>query len=89
MPGTASSHSAGARVANVQFSEDSIRVDLADGRTISAPLAWYPRLLNASDAQRAEWEVSGGGYAMHWPSIDEDLSVEGLLRGAPSSGVAV
>ena len=51
MPGTASSNSAGARVSNVQFSADSIRVDLADGRTISAPLAWYPRLLNASDAE--------------------------------------
>ncbi len=89
MPGTASSNSAGARVSNVQFSADSIRVDLADGRTISAPLAWYPRLLNASDAERANWEVAGGGYGMHWPSIDEDLSVEGLLRGAPSPGVTV
>ena len=54
MPGTASSNSAGARVSNVEFSEDSIRVDLADGRTISAPLAWYPRLLNTSAAERAD-----------------------------------
>ena len=89
MPGTASSNSAGARVSDVQFSEDSIRVDLADGRTISAPLAWYPRLLNASDAERADWAVAGGGYGIHWPLIDEDLSVDGLLRGAPSPGVAV
>jgi Protein of unknown function (DUF2442) len=86
MPGTASSLSAGARVRDVRFSEDSIHVDLADGRAISAPLAWYPRLLNASDQERSDWQIGGGGYGIHWPSIDEDLSVDGLLRGAPSPG---
>ncbi len=89
MPGTASSSSAGARVDGVRFSDDSIHVDLVDGRAISAPLAWYPRLLNASDEERADWQVAGGGYGIHWPSIDEDLSVDGLLRGAPSPGAVV
>ena len=86
MPGTASSLSAGARVAGVQFSEDAVSVELADGRTISVPLAWYPRLLNASEADRNAWELAGGGYGIHWSTIDEDLSVEGLLRGAPAHG---
>jgi len=76
--------SAGSRVSDVQFSEHEIRVELTDGRSISAPLAWYPRLLNASDSERNAWEVAGGGYGIHWPALDEDLSVEGLLRGAPA-----
>ena len=74
---------------DVSFSDDSIRVDLADGRAILAPLAWYPRLLEASPADRENWEVAGGGFGIHWPNIDEDLSVEGLLRGAPASGALV
>lgn len=86
MPGTASSLSVGARVAGVQFSEDAVSVELVDGRTISAPLVWYPRLLNASEADRNAWELAAGGYPIHWPTIDEDLSVEGLLRGAPAHG---
>jgi hypothetical protein len=76
-------------VVDVSFSDDSIRVDLADGRAILAPLAWYPRLLEASPADRENWEVAGGGFGIHWPNIDEDLSVEGLLRGAPASGALV
>lgn len=55
-----------------------------DGRTITVPLAWYPRLLNATQEQRDHWELSGGGYGIHWPGIDEDLSTEGLLCGAPA-----
>jgi len=55
-----------------------------DGRTITVPLAWYPRLLNATQQQRDRWESSGAGYGIHWPDIDEDLSTEGLLRGAPA-----
>ncbi len=74
------------RVKNVSFTEDSISVDLMDGRTISAPLIWYPRLYHATSDQLANWQVSGGGYGMHWPDIDEDLSTEGLLRGAPAPG---
>jgi hypothetical protein len=72
------------RVADVKFTEDDIRVTLMDGRTISAPLAWYPRLLNATKKQRAKWQTCAAGYGIHWPEIDEDLSTEGLLRGAPA-----
>jgi hypothetical protein len=66
---------------------ESIHVDLADGRTISAPLVWYPRLLNASAEDREQWQLAGGGFGIHWPTIDEDLSVGGLLRGAAAPGV--
>lgn len=72
------------RVLDVRFDDHSLIVDLMDGRTISAPLAWYPRLLNATPDQRSHWEKCGGGYGIHWPDIDEDLSTEGLLRGAPA-----
>jgi hypothetical protein len=74
----------GERVKNVHFSEDALSVDLMDGRTISVPLVWYPRLLHATDKQRSNWKISSGGYGIHWPDIDEDLSTEGLLRGAPA-----
>jgi len=87
MPGILSSPSAGARVIGVRFSGESISVELADGRTISAPLVWYPRLLNASSEDREKWQLAGGGFGIHWPSIDEDLSVDGLLRGASAPGV--
>lgn len=70
------------RVADVQVSDVELSVRLKDGRTIAASLAWYPRLLHATKAQRRKWEIAGGGYGIHWPEIDEDLSVEGLLRGA-------
>ncbi len=72
------------RVAAVEFRNESLVVSLKDGRTISVPLTWYPRLLHASEAQRANWKVAGGGYGINWPDIDEDLSTEGSLRGAPS-----
>lgn len=70
------------RVAGVRVTEDDLVVDLFDGRTISVPLAWYPRLANASPQARANVEVAGAGYGLHWPDLDEDLSTEGLLRGA-------
>lgn len=72
------------RVASVEFSEGYLVVGLKDGRRISVPVAWYPRLANAPDAARTNWEVCGGGYGIHWPDLDEDLSTEGLLRGAPA-----
>jgi hypothetical protein len=72
------------RVAGVSFSADSLSVSLMDGRIISVPLAWYPRLVHASQEQLANWKISGGGYGIHWPDLDEDLSTEGLLRGAPA-----
>ena len=74
----------GERVKDVSFTEDTLSVDLIDGRTIIVPLAWYPRLLRATPEQRNNWEICGGGYGVHWPDIDEDLSSEGLLRGAPA-----
>ena len=73
----------GEGVKNVHFTEDILSVDLVDGRTISVPLAWYPRLLHASADHRNNWELCGGGFGIHWPDIDEDLSTESLLRGAP------
>jgi Protein of unknown function (DUF2442) len=76
------------RVLDVRFDEASLIVDLMDGRTISAPLAWYPRLLHATAEQRDRWEKCGGGYGIHWPDIDEDLSTEGLLRGTPAAKAA-
>lgn len=72
------------RVEAVYFTRDALVVDLMDGRTISVPLLWYPKLLKATVKQRSVWEISGGGYGIHWPEIDEDLSTEGLLRGAPA-----
>ena len=74
-----------ARVQNVAVTEDTITAELVDGRTISVPSAWYPRLLHATPDQRANWQTSGGGYGIHWPDIDEDLSTAGLLRGAPAA----
>ncbi len=68
----------------VDFAEGEICVTLMDGRTVSAPLAWYPRLLPATVKQRKNWRTCGAGYGIHWPDIDEDLSTEGLLRGAPA-----
>lgn len=72
------------RVRDVSLSEDTFTVDLMDGRSITTPLAWFPRLLHATPDQRENWQVSAGGYGIHWPDIDEDLSTEGLLRGAPA-----
>ena len=72
------------RALDVSFSEEALSVSLRDGRVISVPLVWYPRLLNATPAQRKNWKIAGGGYGIHWPDVDEDLSTEGLLRGAPA-----
>lgn len=74
----------GERVAGLSFTEDSLCVSLCDGRKISVPLSWYPRLLKANPAQRNHWELAGAGYGIRWPDIDEDLSTEGLLRGSPA-----
>lgn len=70
------------RVRTVSVTTDELSVGLMDGRIISVPLAWSPRLANATAVQRSHWEIAGGGYGIHWPEIDEDLSTEGLLRGA-------
>lgn len=81
---SASSAHSDERVLDVQFADDAISVSLRDGRVITVPLVWYPRLLDAKAAQCKNWEIAGGGYGIHWPDIDEDLSTEGLLRGAPA-----
>jgi hypothetical protein len=65
----------------VAVSEDELTVRLVDGRTISVPLVWFPRLLHATAEQRAKFELLGDGEGIHWPDVDEDLSVAGLLRG--------
>jgi hypothetical protein len=72
------------RVTGVEITDDTLSVALMDGRAISVPLVWYPRLLNATGAQRQNWQIAGGGYGLHWPDVDEDLSTEGLLCGAPA-----
>ncbi len=68
----------------VVATEDTLTAELADGRTISVPLAWYPRLLNATPAERDNWQLFADAHHIHWPDLDEDLSVEGLLAGRPS-----
>jgi Protein of unknown function (DUF2442) len=72
------------RVSEVSFTDSTLSVTLKDGRTITVPLTWYPTLLNARPEQRMHWKIAGGGYGIHWPELDEDLSTEGLLRGAPA-----
>ena len=68
----------------VIVTEDTLTVELSDGRTITAPLAWYPRLVHASANERGNWRLIGGGQGIHWPDLDEDVSVEGLLAGRHS-----
>ena len=68
----------------VAVTEDTLTAELADGRTISVPLAWYPRLVHATPEERSNWRLIGGGQGVHWPDLDEDLSIEGLLAGRPS-----
>ncbi len=69
---------------DVRVTEDTLSIDLSDGRTISVPLGWYPRLEHATSEERANWRLIGKGQGIHWTDIDEDISVEGLLAGKPS-----
>ena len=69
---------------DVEVSEDTLSVELSDGRTISVPVAWFPRLVHATEEERADWRLIGAGHGIHWGDIDEDISVEGLLAGRPS-----
>jgi len=73
------------RIKEVAVTDDELVVVLADGRRLATPLAWFPRLLEATPEQRARFELLGEGVGIHWPDVDEDLSAEGLLRGARSA----
>jgi len=68
----------------VALTDDTLHVDLSDGRSISVPIAWFPRLLHSSEQERNNWRLIGKGHGIHWEDIDEDISVEGLLAGRPS-----
>ena len=74
-----------ARAQSVRVTKDTLIVDLADGRTVSVPVAWYPRLAHGTPAEQAKWELIGRGHGIHWPQLDEDISVDGLLAGHRSS----
>jgi len=73
-----------ARAQNIVVTDDTLTVDLTDGRTISVPLAWYPRLLHGRPEERKNWRLIGKGEGIHWPDLDEDISVENLVLGKPS-----
>lgn len=74
------------RVCDVRVTETALVVTLRDGRQVAAPLNWFPRLAQAEPSARAKWEPSAAGHGIHWPLIDEDLSIEGLLQSAPQAG---
>ncbi len=74
-----------AQAQGITITDDSLCVDMTDGRTVSVPLAWYPRLAHGSPAERSTWRLIGRGEGIHWPDLDEDISVDGLLAGRPSS----
>jgi hypothetical protein len=76
-----------ARATSVRFTDDELVVSLSDARTLSVPLAWFPRLFHASISERAEWRLIGDGEGIHWEAVDEDLSIAGLLRGESATGV--
>jgi len=71
---------------SVRFTQRDLVVTLRDGRTVRTPLNWYPRLVKGTPAQRGRWELIGGGIGIHWPALDEDLSVDGMLRRIPAVG---
>ncbi len=73
-----------AKALKVNITDDTLTVDLADGRTLSVPLTWYPRLLHGTPKERQNWGLIGDGVGIHWPDLDEDISIEGLLLGKQS-----
>lgn len=81
-----SPHESEPRARSVSFSRDALIVTLLDGRVVHVPLDWYPRLAQGTPAQRRRWKLLGHGEGIHWPALDEDLSVAGLLRGVPAPG---
>jgi hypothetical protein len=75
----------GAMATSVRVEDDALTVELADGRVLSAPIGWYPRLAHGTVKERSHWRLIGGGRGIHWPELDEDVSVENLLAGKPST----
>jgi hypothetical protein len=75
----------GIRAIDVKVTEEELRVDLEDGRALVVPLVWYPRLVHGSPAERDRWRLVGRGHGIHWPDLDEDISVEGLVAGHRSA----
>lgn len=73
------------KIIRVSISDDTLAVDLEDGRTIAVPIGWYPRLAYGTPAERANFRISGAGYGIHWPDLDEDIGVEGLILGKKSN----
>jgi hypothetical protein len=73
------------RATDVTVTDDTLSVDLDDGRTVSVPIGWYPRLAHGTPQERANFEMSGAGHGIHWPDLDEDIGVEGLLFGRKST----
>jgi hypothetical protein len=73
------------RAEQVRVEADALVVELIDGRTLAVPLSWYPRLLHGSSSEQGNWRLIGGGTGIHWPELEEDISVRGLLEGKPSS----
>ncbi len=84
MPGTTSAANL-PKIVKVSFEDDSLIVHLEDGQMVSVPLAWYPRLAHGSPEERANFQISSAGYGIHWPDLDEDIGVEGLLLGKRST----
>jgi hypothetical protein len=73
------------RITNVSVTDDTLSVDLEDGRTIAVPIAWYPRLAYGTPEERAHFQISGAGYGIHWPELDEDIGIESLVLGKRST----
>src|SRR3989442_5227922 len=76
------------RIISITVADDTVSADLEDGRTIAVPIGWYPRLAHGTPAERAHVQISGAGYGMHWPDLDEDIGIEGMLVGKQATGSA-
>ena len=84
MNGTLSATPVLASIVDVLVTEDSLTVDLADGRSVTIPIGWYPRLSHGTPDEHANYQISGSGYGIHWPDLDEDIGVEGIILGKKS-----
>ncbi|MBD2552961.1 DUF2442 domain-containing protein [Limnothrix sp. FACHB-708] len=85
MSGTISAEIATPRILNISLDEDYLILELEDGRVLSVPIAWYPRLVHGTEAERQNFQISGAGFGIHWPELDEDIGIAGLLLGKKSS----